>query len=77
MAGANVVMAIKTLARALLEAPFVTQTAFGHQTWAPGASNDQKRIKNNTKEPPDCEKELPKSSLFGALPGGLRTALSM
>ena len=33
--------------------------------------------KNDTKEPQDCEKELQKTSLFGAWPGGLREALTI
>ena len=52
-----------------LGAPLVAQTAFGHQKLAPSAPKVlpmiEKSTKNDTKEPPDCEKELPKSSLLG------------
>ena len=37
----------------------------------------QKCAKKFTKETPDCEKELQKSSLFRAWPGGLREALTI
>ena len=37
----------------------------------------EKWTKNDTKDPQDCEKELQKSSLFGAWPGGLREALTI
>ena len=37
----------------------------------------EKWTKKKTKEPPDGEKELQKSSLFGAKPGGLREALTI
>ena len=40
-------------------------------------SNDRKKAKHDTKEPADCEKELQKSSLFGAWPGGLRETLTI
>ena len=33
--------------------------------------------KHFTKEPPECEKELQKPSLFGVWPGGLREALTI
>ena len=63
-----------------LGAPLVAQTAFGHQKFAPSApkllSMIEKSIKNHTKEPPDCEKKLSNSSLFGTWPGGLREALT-
>ena len=64
-----------------LGAPLVAQTAFGHQKLAPSAPKVLPMIensaKNNTKEPPDCEKELPNSSFFGTWPGGLREALAI
>ena len=62
-------------------APLVALTAFGHEKLAPRAPKVppmiEKTTKNDTKEPPDCEKELQKSSLFGAWPGGLREALTI
>ena len=64
-----------------LGAPLVAQTAFGHQKLAPSAaqsaSSDRKINKNDTKEPPDCEKELLNSSFLGTWPGGLREALTI
>ena len=61
-------------------APLVAQTAFGHQKWAPSAPKVLPMIENwtkhDTKEPPDCEKELQKSSLSRAWPGGLLEALN-
>ena len=64
-----------------LGAPLVAQTAFGHQKLVPSASQVlpmiEKSTKNNAKEPPDCEKELPNSSFLGTLPGGLREALTI
>ena len=52
-----------------LGAPLVALTAFGHQKLAPRAPKVlpmiEKSTKNNTKETPNCEKELPNSSLFG------------
>ena len=52
-----------------LGAPVVALTAFGHQKLAPRAPKVpptiNKSIKNDTKEPPDCETELPNSCLFG------------
>ena len=64
-----------------LGAPMVTQTALGHQKWASSAPKVLPRIekstKNDTKEPPDYEKELQKSSLFGAWPDGLREPLTI
>ena len=57
-----------------LGAPLVAQTGFGHQKWVPSAPKVfpmiEKKTKHDTKEPPDSEKELQKSSLFGILPGG-------
>jgi hypothetical protein len=37
----------------------------------------EKSTKNDIKEPPDYEKELPKSSFLGTWPGGLREALTI
>ena len=66
---------------ASLGAPVVAQTALGHLKWAPSASKVlpviQKYGKPDTKEIPDCEKELQKSSFFGPWPGGLREALTI
>ena len=64
-----------------LGALLVAQAAPGHQKLAPSAPKVlpmiEKSTKNDTKEPPDCEKELPNSSLFGTWPGGLREALTI
>ena len=64
-----------------LGAPLLALTAFGHQKLAPKAPKVppmiKKSTKNYTKEPPDCEKELPNSSFLGTWPGGLREALTM
>ena len=64
-----------------LGAPLVALTAFGHQKLAPRAPKVppmiEKSTKNNTKEPPDCEKELPNSCFLGTWPGGLREALTI
>ena len=64
-----------------LGAPLVALTAFGHQKLAPRAPKAppmiEKSTKNDTKEPPDCEKELPNSSFLGTWPGGLREALTI
>ena len=64
-----------------LGAPLVAQTAFGHQKLAPSAPKVlpmiEKSIKNDTKELPDCETELPNRSFFGTRPGGLREALTI
>ena len=64
-----------------LVAPLVAQTAFGHQKWTTIASKVfpmiEKSVKHDTKEPPDCAKELQKSSRFGAWPGGLLEALTI
>ena len=64
-----------------LGAPLVALTAFGHQKLAPRAPKVlpmiNKPTKNATKEPPDCEKELPNSSFLGTWPGGLREALTI
>ena len=52
-----------------LVAPLVAQTVLGHQKLAPSAAQVlpmiEKSTKNDTKEPSNCEKELPNSSLFG------------
>ena len=49
--------------------------------WVPSAAKVlpmiDKLIKNYTKEPQDCEKELQQSSLFGAWPAGLHEALTI
>ena len=58
-------------------APLVAQTAKMGPHRSQSAPNDRKINKNDTKEPQDCEKELQKSSLFGAWPGGLREALTI
>ena len=64
-----------------LGAPLVALTAFGHQMLPPRAPKVppmiEKSTKNDLKEPPDCEKELPNSSLLGTWPGGLREALTI
>ena len=64
-----------------LGTPVVALTALGHQKLAPSALKVppmiKKSTKNNTKEPPDCEKELPNSSFLGTWPGGLREALTI
>ena len=64
-----------------LGAPLVALTAFGHQKLAPRAPKVppmfEKSTKNDFKEPPDCEKELPNSSFLGTWPGGLREALTI
>ena len=64
-----------------LGAPLVALIAFGHQKLAPRAPKVlpmiDKPTKNATKEPPDCEKELPNSSFLGTWPGGLREALTI
>ena len=66
-----------------LGAPLVAQTAFGHQKLGPSAPKVlplpviKKSTKNDNKEPPDCEKELPNRSFFGTWPGGLREALTI
>ena len=64
-----------------LGTPLLAQTAFRHQKLAPSARKVlpmiKKSTKNNTKEAPDCEKELPNSSFFGNWPGGLREALTI
>ena len=63
-----------------LGAPLVALIAFGHQMLPPRALKVppmiEKAIKNDFKEPPDCEKELPNSSFLGTWPGGLREALT-
>ena len=62
-----------------LGAPLVAQTAFGHQKLVPNAAQVlpiiKKSTKKNTKESPNCDKELPNSSFLGTWPGGLREAL--
>ena len=64
-----------------LGAPLVAQTAFGHQKLAPSAPKVlqiiEKSTKNDIKEHPDWEKELPNSSFFGTWPSGLREALTI
>ena len=51
-----------------LVAPLVAQTVFGHQKLAPSAAQVlpmiEKSTKNDTKEHPNCEKELPKCKPF-------------
>ena len=51
-------------------APLVVQTVFVMKKLAPSAAKVlprlEKRAKNDTKEPPECEHELQKSTLFGA-----------
>jgi hypothetical protein len=37
----------------------------------------KKSIKDKTKEPPDCEKEIPNSRFFGTWPSGLHEALTI
>ena len=62
-----------------LGAPLVVQTAFVIKKWVPSAPKVRPKIekaKNDSRELPDCEKELQKSSLFGAWPGGLRDTLT-
>ena len=53
-----------------LVAPLVAQTVFVIKKWAPSAPKvlpmTEKCAKNYTKEPPECENELQKSTLFGA-----------
>ena len=64
-----------------LGAPLVALTAFWASNVAPKAPKVppilEKSTKNNLKEPPDCEKELPNSSFLGTWPGGLREALTI
>ena len=64
-----------------LGAPLVAQTAFGHQKLVPSAAQVlpmiEKSTKKDTKETPNCEKELPNSSFLGTWPGGLREALTI
>ena len=64
-----------------LGAPLVALTAFGRQKLAPRAPKVlpkiEKSTQNDTKEPPDCEKELPNSCFLGTWPGGLREALTI
>ena len=64
-----------------LGAPLVAETAPGHQKLVPSAPKvlpiTEKSTKNDTKEPSDCEKELPNSSFFGIWPGRLREALTI
>ena len=59
----------------------ITQTASGHQKWVRSAlevfPTIKKLSKHDTKEPPDSEKELQKSSIFRAWFGGLREALAI
>ena len=60
-------------------APLVVQTAFVIKKWAPSAPKVRTKIektKKDSRELPDCEKEIQKSSLFEAWPGGLREALT-
>ena len=53
-----------------LGAPLVVQTVFVIKKWAPSAAKvlprREKIAKNYTKEPPECENEPQKSTLFGA-----------
>ena len=60
---------------------FGVRTRFGALKIGPGAPKVlpmiEKLTKHDTKEPPDCEKELQKSSLFGAWTGGLCEALTI
>jgi hypothetical protein len=62
-------------------APLVAQTGFGHQKLAHSAPKVlpmiEKSTKNDIKEPPDWEKELPNSSFFGTWSSGLREALTI
>ena len=55
-----------------LGAPLVAQTAFGHQKLVPSAAKVllmiKKSTKKDTKEFPNCEKELSNSSFFGTRP---------
>ena len=64
-----------------LGAPLVAQTSFGHQKLVPNAAQVlpiiEKSTNKDTKEPPNCEKELPNSSFLGTWPGGLREALTI
>ena len=64
-----------------LGAPLVAQIAFGHQKLVPNAAQVlpiiEKSTKKDTKELPNCEKELPNSSFLGTWPGGLREALKI
>ena len=64
-----------------LGASLVALTAFGHEKLSPSAPKVppmiEKSTKNDTKELPDCEKELPNSSFLGTWPGGLREALTI
>ena len=51
-----------------LGAPLMAQTAFVIKKWAPSAPKVRPRIeklaKNDTKEPPDCEKDLQKPNFL-------------
>ena len=64
-----------------LGTPLVALTAFGHEKLAPRAPKVppmiEKTTKTDTKESPDCEKELPSSSFLGTWPGRLREALKI
>ena len=60
----------RILGEILPGAPLVVQTVFVIKKWAPSAAKVLPRLeklaKNYTKEIPECENELQKSTLFGA-----------